>query len=71
MEIISTSPFLKTISKLKVTPEDLRALEAEIVANPQEGDVIKGVFRESAKSQQTDLSAKQRKELLAFIEELQ
>jgi hypothetical protein len=43
MEIISTSAFLKNISRLKVTAEDLRALEAEIVANPQAGDVIKGL----------------------------
>lgn len=105
MEITSTSAFLKNILRLKVTAEDLQALEAEIVANPQAGDVIKGLkgirkIRFSyggkgkrgggrciylvltvadqiylllayGKSQQTDLSAKQRKELLAFIEELQ
>jgi mRNA-degrading endonuclease RelE of RelBE toxin-antitoxin system len=105
MEIISTSTFLKCISKLQVTADELRAFEAEIIANPQAGDVIKGLkgmrkIRFSyggrgkrgggrciylvltvadqiylllayGKSQQTDLSAKQRKDLLAFIEELQ
>jgi hypothetical protein len=105
MEIISTNSFLKSIAKLQVTAEEVRALEAQIVANPQAGDVIKGLkgirkIRFShggkgkrgggrciylvltvadqiylllayGKSQQTDLSAKQRKELLAFIEDLQ
>ncbi len=105
MEIISTSTFLKGISKLQVTVDELRALEAEIIADPKAGDVIKGLkgirkIRFSyggkgkrgggrciylvltvadqiylllayGKSQQTDLSAKQRKDLLAFIEELQ
>ena len=104
MEIISTSTFLKGISKLQVTADELRALEAEIIANPQAGDVIKGLkgirkIRFSyggkgtrgggrciylvltvadqiylllayGKSQQTDLSAKQRKDLLASIEDL-
>ncbi len=105
MEIVSTSTFLKGISKLKVTADELQALEAAIVANPKAGDVIKGLkgirkIRFSyggkgkrgggrciylvltvadqiylllayGKSQQTDLSAKQRKDLLAFIEDLQ
>jgi hypothetical protein len=105
MEIISTSTFLKGISKLGVTADELRALETEIVTNPKAGDVIKGLkgirkIRFSyggrgkrgggrciylvlavadqvylllayGKSQQTDLSAKQRKDLLAFIEDLQ
>ena len=104
MEIISTSAFLKGISKLQVTVDELSALEAEIIANPQAGDVIKGLkgirkIRFSyggkgkrgggrciylvltvadqiylllayGKSQQTDLSAKQRKDLLASIEDL-
>ena len=105
MEIISTRAFLRSISRLLVTADELQALEAEIVANPQAGDVIKGLkgirkIRFSyggkgkrgggrciylvltvadqiylllayGKSQQTDLSAKQRKDLLAFIEDLQ
>jgi hypothetical protein len=105
MEVISTKAFLKGISKLQVTADELQALEAEIIANPQAGDVIKGLkgirkIRFSyggkgkrgggrciylvltvadqvylllayGKSQQTDLSAKQRKNLLAFIEDLQ
>lgn len=105
MEIISTTAFLKGISKLQVTADELQALETDIIANPQAGDVIKGLkgirkIRFShggrgkrgggrciylvltladriylllayGKSQQTDLSTKQRKDLLAFIEELQ
>ncbi len=105
MEIISTSTFLKGVSKLKVSEDELRALETEIIVNPQAGDVIKGLkgirkirfayggkgkrgggrciylvltsadqiylLLAYGKSQQTELSAKQRKDLLAFIEELQ
>jgi hypothetical protein len=43
MELIRTAAFTKAISKLKMTEAELMALEAEILINPQSGDVIPGL----------------------------
>jgi hypothetical protein len=105
MELVRTTAFAKAIKKLKVTQDELDALETEIATNPQAGDVIQGLkgvrkmrfamagkgkrgggrciylvltvedtvylLLAYGKSKQTDMSQQQRKDILAFIEELE
>jgi hypothetical protein len=40
MQIFRTKTFLRLLKKLRVTKEELLALEDEIAANPAIGDVI-------------------------------
>lgn len=43
MQIFRTKTFLRLLKKLRVTKEELLALEDEIAANPAIGDVIPGL----------------------------
>lgn len=43
MQIFRTKTFLRLIRKLRVTDDELLALEEEIAANPTAGDVIPGL----------------------------
>lgn len=104
MEIIRTAAFSKAAKKLRASAAELYALEAEIVANPEAGDVVQGlkgvrkirfsyggkgkrgggrcvylIFAKAeaiylllayGKAKQVDLTERQRKDILAFIEDL-
>ena len=43
MQIVRTNVFVKALKKLGASDDDLQALEEEIAADPQKGDVIPGL----------------------------
>jgi hypothetical protein len=43
MRIVRTTSFTKSLKKLGASERDLEKLEAEIIANPEMGDVIQGL----------------------------